>query len=234
MHTYKTIEGRTVMSTKCKTSPCFCDARASHRDGRCDSSCTTENPCNDTQSHCISTFPESRKSCKRQGCPCESRRFEYCCNTCATGTKCVEAYHSAREYGVTIFEGPANTNLIPSGEQTRERGVAFRNKVKQKGGDHTISDAATCQAGAEEGVMPTAIEAILNLATICTHTHCNEQRHHGDSGQVCADCYGLTSEFCSSQGGHCQPYRQTPKTHDKTRCEDPEEDDDHDKRHGSR
>ena len=75
-------------------------------------------------------------------------------------------------------------------------------------------------------MISTTIEAILGLATICTHTHCNEQRQQEE--QVCADCYGLTSEFCSSQGGHCQ-YRQAPKAHDKKRCENPEEDDDHDR-----
>ena len=65
--------------------------------------------------------------------PCESRRFDHCCNTCAAGTKCAEAHHSAEEYGVTIFKGPTHINLVPSGEQNRERGVAFRKSIAQKG-----------------------------------------------------------------------------------------------------
>ena len=133
MHTYKTREGRTVMSTKCRTSTCFCDARASRADGKCDDSCTTGKPCNATQLHCLSTFSESMKPCKRLGCPCESRRFDHCCNTCAAGTKCAEAHHSAEEYGVTIFKGPIHINLVPSGEQNRERGVTFRRILAQKG-----------------------------------------------------------------------------------------------------
>ena len=123
--------------------------------------------------------------------------------------------------------------MIPSGEQNRERSAAFCNKISQKGEEYTPSDAAIRQAGAEEGVESAAIGAIMGLAAICTHTHCDERSQHGE--QVCVDCYGLTSEFCSSQGGHCQPGRQNSTVPDgTTRHEGPEKDDDQDKRRETR
>ena len=89
---------------------------------------------------------------------------------CAAGTQCVEACHSAREYGVTIFEGPTNTNLFPSGEQNRERGVAFCKRIEQKGEDEEAGKSCSVSmsnVGAEEAGCDLKMEYVSNMPISC-------------------------------------------------------------------